>query len=195
MPASTATLIVGLGNPGAPYAGNRHNIGHMVADVLAGRMHEKFRSHKAGADVAEGRLALGGSRLIVAKLHCYMNVSGGPTAALLRFFGLTPDDLIVIHDELDIPFGTLKVKKGGGEGGHNGLKSISASIGTRDYVRVRAGIGRPPGRMDPADYVLKNFATAERDELGVLLEDAADAAAMIVTDGLTATQNRFHPVR
>ncbi len=189
---STATLIVGLGNPGPTYAGNRHNVGHMVAGVLAERMGERFRSHKAGADVAEGRLTLGGARLIVAKLHCYMNVSGGPTAALLRFFGLDAEALIVVHDELDIPFGTLRVKRDGGEGGHNGLKSISAALGTRDYLRVRVGIGRPPGRMDPADYVLRDFPAAERAELGVVVEEAADAVDMLITDGLTATQNKLH---
>jgi peptidyl-tRNA hydrolase, PTH1 family len=190
---SNATLIVGLGNPGPTYAGNRHNVGHMVADVLADRMRERFRSHKAGAEVAEGRLTLGGPRLIVAKLHCYMNVSGGPTAALLRFFGLDADALIVVHDELDIPFGTLRVKRGGGEGGHNGLKSITAALGTKDYLRVRVGIGRPPGRMDPADYVLRDFPSAERAELGVCLEEAADAALMLIDDGLNATQNKLHP--
>lgn len=192
---SNATLIVGLGNPGPTYAGNRHNVGHMVAGVLADRMGERFRSHKAGADVAEGRMGLGGPRLIVATLHCYMNVSGGPTAALLRFFGLDAESLIVVHDELDIPFGTLRVKRGGGEGGHNGLKSISAALGTKDYLRVRVGIGRPPGRMDPADYVLKDFPAAERAELGVNLEEAADAVLMLVTEGLTATQNTLHPAR
>jgi len=192
---SNATLIVGLGNPGPTYAGNRHNVGHMVAGVLADRMGERFRSHKAGADVAEGRMGLGGPRLIVATLPCYMNVSGGPTAALLRFFGLDAESLIVVHDELDIPFGTLRVKRGGGEGGHNGLKSISAALGTKDYLRVRVGIGRPPGRMDPADYVLKDFPAAERAELGVNLEEAADAVLMLVTDGLTATQNTLHPAR
>lgn len=189
---SRATLVIGLGNPGATYAGNRHNVGHMVADVLAGRMGEKFRSHKAGAAVAEGRLSLGGPRLIVAKLHCYMNVSGGPTAALLRFFGLDAESLIVIHDELDIPFDEVRVKRGGGEGGHNGLRSISSALGSKDYLRVRVGIGRPPGRMAAADYVLRDFSNAERGDLGVTLEVAADAAEMLVTDGLTATQNKFH---
>lgn len=190
---SAATLIVGLGNPGPTYAGTRHNVGQMVADVVAGRMGEKFRSHKAGADVAEGRISIGGPRLIVAKLHSYMNISGKPTAALLRFFGLDIDSLIVVHDELDIPFGTLRVKRGGGEGGHNGLKSITAAIGSKEYLRVRFGIGRPPGRMDPADYVLRDFPSAERAELGVCLEEAADAALMLVTDGLVATQNAVHP--
>lgn len=192
--APSTTLIVGLGNPGPTYAGNRHNVGHLAADVLAGRMGEKYRSHKAGADVAEGRLVLGGPKLIVAKLRCYMNVSGGPTAALLRFYDLSPESLIVIHDELDIPFAQVRVKRGGGEGGHNGLRSISSAVGTRDYLRVRIGIGRPPGRMEAADYVLRDFASGERADLGVSLELAADAAEMLVTDGLEATQNKFHAV-
>lgn len=190
--STAATLIVGLGNPGPTYAGNRHNAGAMVVDVLAGRLGERFRSHKAGADVAEGRLGLGGPRLILAKPHTFMNLSGGPVAALLRFFALTPQSLIVVHDELDIPYGVVRVKQGGGEGGHNGLKSISSAIGSRDYLRVRFGIGRPPGRMEAADYVLRDFSPAERADLAVGLEEAADAAAMLVTDGLTVTQNRMH---
>lgn len=190
--ASSTTLIVGLGNPGPTYAGNRHNVGQMAADVLVGRMGEKYRSHKAGADVAEGRRVLGGPKLIVAKLRCYMNVSGGPTAALLRFYDLAPESLIVIHDELDIPFSQIRVKCGGGEGGHNGLRSISSAIGTRDYLRVRIGIGRPPGRMVAADYVLRDFASAERADLGVSLEVAADATEMLIASGLEATQNQFH---
>lgn len=190
--ATNATLIVGLGNPGPTYAGNRHNTGRMVAGVMAGRLGEKFRSHKAGADIAEGRLAIGGPRLIVATLHCYMNISGGPTSGLLRFFGLDAESLIVVHDELDIPFGTLRVKRGGGDGGHNGLKSITSAIGSKDYVRVRVGIGRPPGRMDPADFVLRDFPSADRAELGVCLEEAADAVEMLIADGLTETQNTFH---
>lgn len=190
--STAATLIVGLGNPGPTYAGNRHNAGRMVVDVLAARLGERFRSHKAAADVAEGRLGIGGPRLVLAKPHTYMNLSGGPVAALMRFFALQPGSLIVVHDELDIPYGTVRVKQGGGEGGHNGLKSISAAIGSRDYLRVRFGIGRPPGRMDAADYVLRDFSAAERADLGVGLEEAADAATMLVTDGLAATQNQLH---
>lgn len=190
--STKATLIVGLGNPGPTYAGNRHNAGAMVLDVLATRLGERFRSHKAGADVAEGRLGIGGPRLILAKPHSYMNLSGGPVAALLRFYALPPSALIVVHDELDIPYGTVRVKQGGGEGGHNGLKSISAAISSRDYLRVRVGIGRPPGRMDAADYVLRDFSAAERTDLAVGLAEAADAAEMLVTDGLAVTQNRLH---
>lgn len=181
---------MGLGNPGSSYAGNRHNVGAMVADVLAARMGGRFKAHKSGADVVEGRLA--GTRAVVARPRSYMNVSGGPVSALARFFKIAPAELIVVHDELDLPYGTVRVKQGGGEGGHNGLRSISAALGTRDYLRVRFGIGRPPGRMDPADFVLRDFSAAERADLGVGLEEAADAVGMLVTDGLAATQNRLH---
>jgi PTH1 family peptidyl-tRNA hydrolase len=190
--STNAMLIVGLGNPGPTYAGNRHNVGAMVVDVLASRIGERFRSHKAGADVAEGRATISGPRLILAKPRSYMNVSGGPVAALLRFYTLPAESLIVVHDDLDIPYGAVRVKQGGGEGGHNGLRSISSAIGSRNYLRVRVGIGRPPGRMNPADFVLHDFSSVERADLAVGLEDAADAAVMLVTDGLTATQNQWH---
>lgn len=192
MSATTPTLIVGLGNPGPTYAGTRHNVGAMIVDVLASRLNVPLKSHKAGADVATARLSIGGPAVILAKPRSYMNVSGGPTAALTRFYSVIPDQLIVAHDELDLPFGTIRVKQGGGEGGHNGLKSISSAIGTKDYLRLRFGIGRPPGRMNPADYVLRSFASAERSELGVLLELAADAAELLITEGLIETQNRIH---
>lgn len=161
----------------------------MVSDVVAARIGDSFRTHKAGADVATGRLGLGGPKIVVAKLHCFMNVSGGPTAALVRFFGITADQLIVVHDDMDIPFGTIRLKQGGGEGGHNGLRSISASLGTKNYVRARIGVGRPPGRMDPASYVLRDFAAAERPELAVVLEEACEAIEMIATEGLITAQN------
>jgi PTH1 family peptidyl-tRNA hydrolase len=183
-------LVIGLGNPGPGYAGNRHNIGAMVADVLAARFSGRFKSHKAGADIAEGRL--GGVRAIVAKPRTYMNLSGGPTAGLVRFFKVPPTDVIVVHDDLDLPPSVIRVKQGGGEGGHNGLRSISASLGTKDYLRVRCGIGRPPGRMDPADYVLRDFAAAERKELPIDLENAADAVQSLIHIGLLETQNRLH---
>jgi peptidyl-tRNA hydrolase, PTH1 family len=183
-------LVVGLGNPGPAYAGNRHNIGAMVADVLAGRFSGRFKSHKAGADIAEGRLA--GIRVVVAKPRSYMNLSGGPTAALARFFKIHPTDIIVVHDELDLPPSVVRVKQGGGEGGHNGLKSISAALSTKDYLRVRCGIGRPPGRMDAADYVLRDFTAAERKELPLDLQKAADAVEMLIAEGLLNTQNRLH---
>lgn len=188
--APEQVLIVGLGNPGPSYAGNRHNIGAMVADVLAGRIGGRFKSHKAGADIAEGRLA--GARAVVAKPRSYMNLSGGPTAGLARFFKIAPTDVIVVHDELDLPPSVVRVKQGGGEGGHNGLKSISASLGTKDYLRVRCGIGRPPGRQDPADFVLRDFSAAERKELPLDLENAADAVESLIRIGLLETQNRLH---
>jgi len=183
-------LVVGLGNPGPSYAGNRHNVGAMVLDVLSDRVGGRFKSHKSGADVVEGRLA--GARVVLAKPRSYMNVSGPPVAALARFFKIDPAEVIVVHDELDLPPATIRVKLGGGEGGHNGLRSISASLGTKDYLRVRFGIGRPPGRMDPADYVLKDFAAAERKELPLELARAADAVELLISDGVLAAQNQLH---
>jgi PTH1 family peptidyl-tRNA hydrolase len=188
-------LIVGLGNPGAEYKGNRHNVGQMVLDELAGRMGASFKAHKARAQVIEGRLGIGGPRVVLAKPMSYMNVSGGPVAALANFYGITPDYVVAVHDEIDIPFNTVKLKIGGGEGGHNGLRDISKALGTKDYVRVRVGVGRPPGRMDTADFVLRDFATAERKDLPFLLDEAADAVDMLVRDGLTAAQQRFHPAK
>jgi len=182
--------VAGLGNPGPGYAGNRHNVGKMVADVLAARVGGRFKTHKGGADVLECRLA--GRRVILAKPRSYVNLSGGPVAATARFFKVEPADVVIVYDELDIDFEVLKLKHGGGEGGHNGLRSISSSLGTRDYLRVRVGIGRPPGRMDPADYVLRDFTAAERQQLDLVLERAADAVEDLLGAGLTAAQNRFH---
>ncbi|MEV6231147.1 aminoacyl-tRNA hydrolase [Saccharopolyspora shandongensis] len=186
----SVALIVGLGNPGPRYEGNRHNIGFLVADELADRIGGKFKAHKSGAEVVEGRLA--GARAVLVKPRSFMNLSGGPVAGAVKFYKAPPESVIVIHDELDLPFGTVRLKRGGGENGHNGLRSISKSIGTRDYLRVRFGIGRPPGRMDPADYVLKDFSGAERKELAYLIDLCADAVEALVTDGLEAAQNRFH---
>ncbi|MGI8309995.1 aminoacyl-tRNA hydrolase [Saccharopolyspora hattusasensis] len=186
----SVALIVGLGNPGPRYAGNRHNIGFLVADELADRIGGKFKAHKAGAEVVEGRLA--GARAVLVKPRSFMNLSGGPVAGAVKFYKAPPESLIVIHDELDLPFGTIRLKRGGGENGHNGLRSISKSLGTRDYVRVRFGIGRPPGRMDPADYVLKDFSGTERKELAYFIDVCADAVETVVTKGLEAAQNQFH---
>ncbi|MBB5153602.1 aminoacyl-tRNA hydrolase [Saccharopolyspora phatthalungensis] len=186
----SVALIVGLGNPGPRYAGNRHNIGFLVADELADRVGGKFKAHKAGAEVVEGRLA--GARAVLVKPRSFMNLSGGPVAGAVHFYKTPPESLIVIHDELDLPFGTIRLKRGGGENGHNGLRSISKSVGTRDYLRVRFGVGRPPGRMDPADYVLKDFSGTERKELAYFIDVCADAVETLVTDGLEAAQNRFH---
>ena len=188
--AAGTFLIVGLGNPGKQYASNRHNVGAMVLDLLGRRAGGSFRSHKAGADIIETRWR--DARVVLAKPRSYMNLSGGATAGLARFFSIEPSSVIVVHDELDLPPATIRVKSGGGEGGHNGLKSISAALGTKDYLRVRFGIGRPPGRMDPADYVLRDFSAAERRELDVDLEHAADAAELLVAVGLEAAQNTLH---
>lgn len=190
-------LVVGLGNPGAQYAGNRHNVGQMVLDVLAGRMSGSFTKHKARAQVLDGRVGTGpggapGPRAVLAKPGSYMNVSGGPVGALVQFYGIDPDHLLVVHDELDLPADSLRLKKGGGEGGHNGLKSISAALGTKDYLRLRVGIGRPPGRQDPADFVLRDFPAAARDDLAVTLEQAADAVEEVLTLGLEKAQLRLH---
>ena len=188
-------LIVGLGNPGAQYQGNRHNVGQMVLDELATRIGAGFKAHKARAQVLEGRLGIGGPRVVLAKPMSYMNVSGGPVSALANFYGIAPDHVVAVHDEIDIPFNTVKLKLGGGEGGHNGLRDISKALATKDYLRVRVGVGRPPGRMDTADYVLRDFGTTERKELPFLLDDAADAVESLVRDGLTAAQQKFHPAK
>lgn len=188
-------LIIGLGNPGAEYKGNRHNVGQMVLDELAGRLGGNFKTHKARAQVLEGRLGVGGPRVVLAKPLSYMNVSGGPVTALANFYGIGPDHVVAVHDEIDIPFNTVKLKCGGGEGGHNGLRDMSRGLGTKDYLRVRVGVGRPPGRMDTADYVLRDFGTTERKDVPFLLDEAADAVEMLVRDGLTAAQQKFHPAK
>lgn len=188
-------LIVGLGNPGAEYKGNRHNVGQMVLDELAGRMGGSFKTHKSRAQVLEGRLGIGGPRVVLAKPLSYMNVSGGPVANLANFYGIDPDHVVAVHDEIDIPFNTVKLKCGGGEGGHNGLRDISKALATKDYLRVRVGVGRPPGRMDTADYVLRDFASAERKDLPFLLDDAADAVDLLVREGLAVAQQKFHPAK
>ena len=188
-------LVVGLGNPGPDYAATRHNVGQMVLNELAERGRLSFKTHKTNATVAEGRLAPGGPRLILAKPNTFMNVSGGPVAQLLRFYSLEPSQLIVVHDEIDIPFDTIKLKSGGGHGGHNGVRDVAAAIGTGDFTRVRVGVGRPPGSQGAADHVLKGFSAAERKTLPVLLSDAADAVEQIAADGLTAAHLRFHTAR
>ncbi|WP_150308185.1 aminoacyl-tRNA hydrolase [Planctomonas psychrotolerans] len=188
-------LVVGLGNPGSGYAGNRHNVGQMVLAELADRLSASFRSHRTNASVAEGRTYAAGPKLVLAKPNTFMNVSGGPVANLLRFYSLPPERLIVVHDELDIPFDSLKLKFGGGHGGHNGIRDILAALDTGDFTRVRVGIGRPPGRQPAADFVLRDFAAAERQVLPSALSDAADAVEAIAADGLTAAQLRFHTAR
>jgi peptidyl-tRNA hydrolase, PTH1 family len=183
-------LIAGLGNPGSGYEGNRHNCGFMVADVLAGRMGAPFKRDRSRARVATGRLA--GYPVTLAKPQTFMNLSGRPVAALRTFYKIPVERIVVIHDELDIPFGTIRLKQGGGDNGHNGLRSVTAALGSRDYLRVRVGIGRPPGRMDPADFVLHDFSAAERKTLPDVLERCADAVEALLQRGLAAAQNEFH---
>ena len=188
-------LIVGLGNPGSEYSGNRHNVGQMVLDELASRIGGKFKVHKSRAQVVEGRLGIGGPRVVLAKPMTYMNVSGGPVSALAKFFDVAPDHVIAVHDEIDIPFNTVKLKIGGGEGGHNGLRDISKALATKDYLRVRVGVGRPPGRMDTADFVLRDFATPEKKDLPFQLDEAADAVELLITEGLLSAQQKHHAAR
>jgi PTH1 family peptidyl-tRNA hydrolase len=183
-------LVVGLGNPGSGYAGNRHNCGFMVADVLADRMRAPFKRDRSRARVAVGRLA--GYPVTLAKPQSFMNLSGRPVAALRTFYKIPVERIVVIHDELDVPFGTVRLKQGGGDNGHNGLRSVTAALGSRDYLRVRVGIGRPPGRMDPADFVLHDFSAAERKVLPDVLERCADAVEALLQRGLAAAQNEFH---
>ena len=183
-------LVVGLGNPGPQYAGNRHNIGSLVADELADRMGARFKAHRTGNDIIEGRLA--GQRIVLAKPRSYMNTSGGPVVGAARFYKVPLDAVVVVHDELDLHYGTIRLKLGGGENGHNGLRSITKSFGSKDYHRVRFGIGRPPGRMDPADFVLRDFAAVERKELAFAIDRCADAVQALIGEGLVAAQNMFH---
>jgi len=189
-------LVVGLGNPGPTYAGTRHNVGHLVTDELARRLGGSWRAHKTGrADVLEGRLGAPGTpapRLVLARPRCFMNESGGPVKALATFYKLPAERIIAIHDELDIGFGTLRAKLGGGDNGHNGLKSMRSSLGTGDFYRVRVGIGRPAGRQAPADFVLSNYTAAERKELPLQVDTAADAVEVLLRDGLEVAQQRFN---
>ena len=187
-------IVVGLGNPGSSYASTRHNVGYLVADELAERMGGSWKAHKSGRALAiEGRLAgIPGVRTVLGRGRCYMNESGGPVKALATFYKLSAERIIAIHDELDIGFGTLRAKLGGGDNGHNGLKSMRSSLGTGDFYRVRVGIGRPAGRQAPADFVLSNYSAAERKELPLQVDTAADAVESLVNDGLELTQQRFN---
>jgi len=195
-PVTDVWLVVGLGNPGPAYAGHRHNVGYLVDDVLAERMGSPFRAHKSGrADVVEGRLGPLGAetpRVVLARSRSYMNESGGAVSTLAKFYKVPPERIIAVHDELDIPYGALRIKLGGGDNGHNGLRSMRSSLGTGDFYRVRVGIGRPPGRQDPADFVLSNYSATERKELEINVVEAADAVQSLVADGLEKTQQRFN---
>lgn len=188
-------LVVGLGNPGPKYAATRHNVGQMVLDHIADAGGGRFTAaRRAQAVVLEGRLGLPGAdeRVILAKTTTYMNVSGGPVKALAAYYDIAPEQVVVVHDEVDIPFDALRLKRGGGEGGHNGLRDITKALGTKEYLRVRVGVGRPPGNRDTADHVLAPFSSTERTTLELLISEAADAVESVILEGLTTAQQRFH---
>jgi peptidyl-tRNA hydrolase, PTH1 family len=188
--ADDRSLVVGLGNPGPRYAGTRHNAGFLVVELLAERIGARFKAHKGRADVVEGRL--GGAPVVLVKPRSFMNESGGPIVSVARFYKVPVEAITVVHDELDLPYGALRLKRGGGDGGHNGLRSATAALGSKDYLRVRFGIGRPPGRQDPADFVLREWSGAERKELGYHVDRAADAVEALLARGLEAAQNDFN---
>jgi peptidyl-tRNA hydrolase, PTH1 family len=182
-------VVVGLGNPGPEYAGNRHNVGFQVVETLAGS--GRFKAHKRARALAwEGRVD--GNRAVLVKPTTYMNESGQAVASLCSFFHVPPDRVVAIHDELDLPFGSMRLKFGGGDNGHNGLKSLRTSLGTGDFFRARVGIGRPPGRMDPAAFVLRDFAAAERAEVPELVTRVADAVTALMRHGLDVAQSQFN---
>ena len=184
-------LVVGLGNPGPNYAKTRHNLGFVVADILADRIGSGFKVHKrSGAEVTTGRL--GGRSVVLAKPRVYMNESGRQVGPLAKFYSVAPADVIIVHDELDIDFGRIRLKFGGGVAGHNGLHSVSSALGTNDFQRVRIGVGRPPGRKSGATFVLENFAAAERTEVPTICEQAADATELLIELGLEPAQNTVH---
>lgn len=190
-----AWLVVGLGNPGPQYAGNRHNVGAMVAELLAERIGARFSRHRTTTMLAEGRLRPGGPKLIVARPLSYMNTSGGPVSSAVAYFGVPPERVIIVHDDLDLPFETIKLKADGGHGGQNGVRDIIKALGTPEFVRVRVGIGRPPGRQDAADYVLRDFGGTEKARLPFVLDDAADAVELVIEQGLLAAQQTVHAPR
>jgi PTH1 family peptidyl-tRNA hydrolase len=184
-------LVVGLGNPGPEYERTRHNVGVMAVEALAERWGGRLKSDRyTRCEVFDSRWQ--GERVVLARGRSYMNDSGGPVRALADHFHVPVERTIVVHDELDIPFGALRVKQGGGDGGHNGLRSIRRVLGSGETVRIRIGIGRPPGRQDPAEYVLKGFNSAQRDDLPVLIDKADDAIECVIADGVAVAQNRFN---
>jgi PTH1 family peptidyl-tRNA hydrolase len=189
-PGNMPWLVFGLGNPGTEYAGNRHNAGAMVIDLLAQRAGAKLKAHRARAEIAETRID--GVRAVIARPRSYMNESGGPAAGLLSFFRIGLERTVVVHDEIDLPFGRIQVRFDGGDAGHNGLRSIRRSLGTGDFFRVRLGVGRPSGRLEAAGHVLRDFSSRERTEVPLLLERGADAVATLLREGLVAAQNAYH---
>jgi len=193
--SSEAWLVAGLGNPGPEYAGNRHNVGAMVLELLAARLSVRFGRHRTTTMLAEARLRPGGPKLVLVRPLSYMNTSGGPVSSAAAYFGIPPERVIVIHDDLDLPFETIKLKADGGHGGQNGVRDIMKALGTPIFMRVRVGIGRPPGRQEAADYVLRDFGTADKTRLPFVLDDAADAVAQVIDEGLLTAQQKFHAPR
>ncbi|MDQ4036964.1 MAG: aminoacyl-tRNA hydrolase [Actinomycetota bacterium] len=192
-PGSAAAVVVGLGNPGPGYAGNRHNIGAMVVASLAADVGGTLKRGSGKlARVVSLATRLAGRRVLLATLTTFMNESGQAVRPLLDYYKADLASLIVLHDELDLPFGSVRIKKGGGDNGHNGLRSVTGSLGSPDYVRVRVGIGRPVGRQSPADFVLRDFSATERAELPAILDAAADAVRLILSQGVVAAQNDLH---
>ena len=187
-------LVVGLGNPGDKYAATRHNVGQMVVDELVRRHNVKLSSHKSRTNIAAFKLGVGDDAhpVIVAKSHSFMNETGGPIKALANFYSVDPEKIIVLHDELDIPFAAIRTKFAGGDNGHNGLKSMTSAFGAPDYYRVRLGIGRPMGEQDPADFVLKAFSKVEQKELSEFIVRGADVVESLINEGLERTQTRFN---
>ncbi|MEX1164840.1 MAG: aminoacyl-tRNA hydrolase [Nitriliruptor sp.] len=187
-------LVVGLGNPGGEYAGTRHNVGADVVRAIARREHTELgRNKRVRCEIAEVRgLGSTGVPVVLGVPMTYMNLSGDPVQSAAAWFKVPPDRTIVIHDDLDVPVGGLKLKRGGGHAGHNGLKDVDRALGTREYVRVRIGVGRPPGRMPGKDHVLRRPSPADREQLDVVIEEAADAVALTIADGLESAQNRYH---
>jgi PTH1 family peptidyl-tRNA hydrolase len=186
-------VVVGLGNPGPKYATTRHNLGYRVVSLLAERIAGRFKVLKLPStrvEVVEGRLA--GHSVVLVRPLSYMNDSGGPVAGVARYYKVPPEQVVIVHDELDLPFGSMRLKRGGGDAGHNGLRSITAALGSPEYNRVRVGIGRPPGRKSGADYVLHEFAPAERAELPYEIDRAADAVEALVSEGLETAQNEYN---
>ena len=187
-------LVVGLGNPGDEYAATRHNVGQMVIDHLAKRHNVKLSTHKSRTDIAAYKLGIGvdAHSVILAKSKSYMNESGGPIKALASFYSVEPTKIIVLHDELDIPYAAIRTKVAGGDNGHNGLKSLTSSFGTADYFRVRLGIGRPMGQQDPGDFVLKQFSKEEKKSIDEFIDRGADCVEFLIDKGLDLTQSKFN---
>ena len=187
-------LVVGLGNPGDQYAATRHNVGQMVIDHLAKRHNVKLSTHKSRTDIAAYKLGVGvdAHSVILAKSKSYMNESGGPIKALASFYSVEPTKIIVLHDELDIPYAAIRTKVAGGDNGHNGLKSLTSSFGTADYFRVRLGIGRPMGQQDPGDFVLKQFSKEEKKSIDEFIDRGADCVEFLIDKGLDLTQSKFN---